>query len=320
VDSGTSQRYDILRLRPGAVWRIERIEVDKLTADLQGDPRWPAAALGRYPGLSGFLGLLRSYEDEFIAIPSAGTINKKLARLGEYYPLRFDFQGAAGCARTLINVRCYVDQFIDFQRIPMQRPTTRPGIHDWSYHFLSMLFPDQLRNLRLNLALIRAASLSYLGAADDQWVYYGHTSDRAGRLVGVPRAEGIGARVAVYRRMGIAIDTMTGRLIQLLNAESAGMLDRCPSALELASLFLSPPSPESMRRILPYAAPARFPDTSRFRCDGARSGSRDVIQAMHERLHGLDLLCERTPRLRVASPPPDLFAEAFKHCRSLMCG
>ena len=130
--------------------------------------------------------------------------------------------------------------------------TTRDSVHDWSYHFVTLLFDEFLENLRLTLKVIRGHLSHFTGETQYHWNYYGHSLDPTGNIKGHTVGEKMTYDQAIYRQMAISLDVTTAKLIQILLLHKKGMIDRCQSEIRWMETYLRGVSFESIQKILPF--------------------------------------------------------------------
>lgn len=219
---------------PEGLWSVQRLEQDRLSANFQGNPLWPELTLAPYPNLSAFFGLDGSSNEEACILPLPSLIQKRLRSLFvERGDKVFYFVEAADWTDCR-----YVDAFLDHGQLPYARLHDRDSIHDWSYHFVTLLFPDYLENLRLNLRFIRDHLDRFQGQTSYAWNYYGHSLDANHRFESHPRIEAMPHVDAIYRQMAISLDVFTAKIVQLLNMRRHGLLDKCQRELDaIATIF-----------------------------------------------------------------------------------
>jgi hypothetical protein len=236
------ERYRILTRLPGAKWSALRLERDRLSANFQGNPLWPHKALARYPKLSAALGLAGAFGEDVCLLPDFRTANSFLRNLGQG---RFRFE--AGQPAT---DRAYVDNFIDACILPMAPALERDSVHDWAYHFVTLLFPEYLESLRRNLDWIRAHIHRFEGSVTREWNHYGHSRDEQGSMILHSRRDTTSWEEAVYRQMAVSLDVCTAKIVQILCVDEKGLLDRCLSELKIVSVFAAGVTAESLATVL----------------------------------------------------------------------
>ncbi len=242
--SGNSERYRLVKRLDDAKWSAVRLERDRLSANFQGNPLWPHQVLQTYKQLSDHFGLEGAYTADACLLPSVETINQKLNSIGLG---DFTFQNAGEITLT---DQAYVDAFIDDGYLPMAAPEDRDSIHDWSYHFLTLLFTDYLENVRLNLAWIRKNIGVFEGQVVRNWNYYGHRQDTYKKFIGEIKPEAMDWADAIYRQMAISLDVCTAKIVQILCMEQRGLLEKCSGELNIVSIFSNGVTDESLARIL----------------------------------------------------------------------
>ncbi|MGE0528986.1 MAG: hypothetical protein AB7G93_10460 [Bdellovibrionales bacterium] len=243
------ERYRLLSRVFGASWSATRLERDRVSANFQGNPLWPKQVLQNYSNLSYHFGLTSSVYHDFALIPLAETINTKLrqlsAEIGPTSEKEFVFESVQE-----MSDRDYVDMFINNGRFPMAALEDRDSIHDWSYHFLTMLFGEYLENVRLTLACIRDQLGRFQGRVNRTWNYYGHKRDRSGVIVGERVTEEMTYENAIYRQMAISMDVVTAQIVQLLYLERKGRLHQLGDEFSQIQVFFDGVSMEAFERIL----------------------------------------------------------------------
>ncbi len=238
--------YRILTRLPDGEWSALRLEKDRLSANFQGNPLWPKLCLAAYPGLSQYFGLSASATATACILPMAKTVNRALGEL-------FAGQGfkAFGFAEGINpSERSYVDLFIDEGKLPMADVVERDSIHDWSYHFMTLLFPEYLENVRLTLKHIRDHLSLFSGSTAYAWNYYGHSLDENENMKGHAVIEEMPYEAAIYRQMAISLDVATAKIVQLLGLARKGLLHKCRREVDLLSFFSNGVSMEGLQNIL----------------------------------------------------------------------
>jgi hypothetical protein len=318
-DCGTltheGEAFRILRPAAPGHWCATRLENDRLTANFQGNPLWPFEVLDAYPNLAGLFGLFPSLSDDACIIPLPETINARLAQLH-----RTLSEGDDGCPwfrqvqaydsydGELITDEDYIDSFIDHTAFPVSREETKDSLHDWSYHFMTLLFPSYFDGLRRTLAWVRTHISDFHGPSHHAWNYFGHTLDDNGYLVGNFRAETIPYRSAIYRQMSITLDSATGKPIQLLMLHKRGRLDRYEGERQAASAFLSGVTDWSVRCIL-FLEPEDAIIEAPVKC--ADVPEQDIVDYMVSRLETLEHQASRLVDHRILAARRQAFVECL---------
>ena len=194
-------------------WGAYQLERDRISANFQGNPLWPYNVLKKYQNIIKHFDLLPQLTQNICLIPTLEKINNDLESIKlknnkfKFYELKVDEK---------ISEKEYVNMFIDQNLLPMATEKNRDSIHDWSYHFLTMLFPkylelvqDCLRGIRNNLPHKNELNLY-------SWNYYGHTVDFEGKMRGIEKTCEMTCHDAIYRQMAISLDVATAKPIQLL--------------------------------------------------------------------------------------------------------
>lgn len=193
-------------------WSVVRLEKDRLSANFQGNPCWPQIILAPYQHLSDYLGLSQSVCENVCFVPTIETINQKIkglllraaAPLNEDLFLFCDESRYVGCTPTALSDKSYVDTFIDSGYLPMGNLNSLDSIHDWSYHFMSLMFPQFLKNIRSTLRVIRDHVSKFVGSTSYAWNYYGHTLDKDGKFRATQKLEHMNYDSAIYRQMAVS--------------------------------------------------------------------------------------------------------------------
>lgn len=242
--------YRLISRLPTARWGAGRLERDRLSANFQGDPLWPQFVLQKYPNLLRYFALTGNSDEQNCILPMTKTINRNLVELAnsefgfmDYADYPFDEVGK-------VSARTYVDTFIDRGRLPMAPLEDRDSIHDWSYHFITFLFPEYLESVRQNLLFIRGNLYRFAGEATHSWNYYGHAVDEHGQMRGHGVVETMAYSEAIYRQMAIALDVATAKFVQLMRLELKGKVEQCKAERAAVGVFLSGVSAASVRKIL----------------------------------------------------------------------
>jgi hypothetical protein len=280
------ETYRVLSRVPGARWRALRLERDRLSANFQGHPLWPHKALARYPKLSASLGLAGAYSKDVCLLPDMDTANGFLRVLGLGH---FQFRGAQPASD-----RAYVDAFIDRRVLPMADVLGRDSIHDWSYHFLTFLFPEYLESVRANLEWIRAHLHRFEGKVTRAWVHYGHGRDESGRMTIDAREERTAWEEAIYRQMAVSLDVCTAKIVQILCVDESGQIERCRSELNIVSVFSAGVTDESLAVLL-WLEP-RLKETLSAPRRGRPLYPEDTMNYLRAKLAELENLCAMDPR------------------------
>jgi hypothetical protein len=192
--------------------------------------------------LSANFGLGYSSE-QVCLIPTTETINAGLKKL--FGSNAFGFEDD-----QKISDREYVDRFIDLRRLPMAPLEERDSVHDWSYHFVTFLFPEYIENVRLTLAWIRENIGRFSGDVVREWNYYGHTQDASGAMKGHLRTEKMPYTAAIYRQMAISLDVTTAKIVQILCLGEQAALTKCNRELNQIRTFFKGVTPASLKSIL----------------------------------------------------------------------
>ncbi len=261
-------QYRLLSRSKASPWAATLLERNRISANFQGSPLWPQTALERYPALCRHFGLNSNVGRTSCILPVTKNVNDKLSRLTDcVFKFRdlSDYQlGEDGS----LSAKLYVDNFIDDKVLPMGDFQNRDSIHDWSYHFLTLLMPDYLENIRLNLAFIRDHIEQFSGQTNYRWNYYGHSLNEIGALHIESVAEVMDHKAAVYRQMAIALDVASAKIVQLISIEQRGLLGNCKSEISTIGAFLKSVNKQALRTILwleqdlPFTAPNLEIDTN----------------------------------------------------------
>lgn len=276
--------YRLVSRPDSAPWNVARLEKNRLSANFQGNPLWPVRVLQNYPQLREYFGLNDAATELSCILPLARTINAKMQSLTQS---SFAFQLIEDYPRDShghIDTRDYVDTFIDQRKLPMAELTDRDSIHDWSYHFVTLLFSTYLENVRLNLLYIRENLDRFHGTTRYAWNYYGHTLDSEGQMRGKGVIEEMDARDAVYRQMAIALDVATAKPVQLLGLEQKGLIEKCPSEVEAIRVFSDGVRQEAVHHILWMEESLE----AKLNAPAKESQQHDILKAFHHRLTELN--------------------------------
>jgi hypothetical protein len=227
-------------------WSVVRLEKDRLSANFQGNPCWPQIILAPYQHLSDYLGLSQSVRENVCFVPTIETINQKIkdlllgaAPLNEDLFFFCDESRYERCTSPGLSDKSYVDTFIDFGYLPMGNLNSLDSIHDWSYHFISLMFPQLLKNIRSTLRVIRDHVSKFVGSTSYVWNYYGHTLDKDGKFRATQKLEHMNYDSAIYRQMAVSLDVGTAKIIQLLMAERNGLLNQVSTEIAWCELFMT---------------------------------------------------------------------------------
>lgn len=260
--AGRSERYHVYERLPGEPWARVRLEADRLAANFQGNPLWPRQILRQHPTLTHHFGLCGESEGRVCLIPDVSLINMRLAELeglGAGDRPSFGFLPVADYpvdADGRIADETYVMRFVEEGVLPFDSVDRRDCIHDWSYHFPTMLFHRFLSHMRANLqwAIDHSAYETDDGRAapsQQEWNYFGHSLDEAGRFRSMLIPERLSRRAALFRQLAIGLDSNCAKIVQFLKVGLDGQSANFSRAAALFNAFLSPPSPASMRQIAP---------------------------------------------------------------------
>ena len=249
------ESFRILSLLEKGRWKADRLEKNKLSANFQGNPLWPAKSLQGYDFLMKYFGLVGSYSEDLCVIPSTNTINSKILALHSAKGIETDriflFKETIDYSSdSIVGNRAYVDTFIDQRKLPMAPVEFRDSVHDWSYHFITLLFTDYLEAIRLSLSHIRASIPEDPNLYDYEWNYYGHQLNKKGEMQGCERTSKLTRKSAVYQQMAISLDVATAKIIQLLAIRKQGLLERCQSEVAAVELYMSGDAKAIVDRIL----------------------------------------------------------------------
>lgn len=271
------EEYRIL-VRQGSSWQAVRLEKNRLSANFQGSPLWPALALAQFKNLQNYFGLDGASSKSVCLIPTPSTINQKLA--GLLAPLAFRFS-----EKMPICEKEYVDNFIDQGILPMAPIDDRDSVHDWSYHFVTFLFPEYMENVRQTLLFIRGNLSLFQGSVVRGWNFYGHSHDANGNMKGEAIPEQLYYQDAIYRQMAISLDVATAKIVQLLCLREKGLIGRCRSELDYIGCFFARVSRSSVHRMLFMESNLdslfqRLPAPEPLQCD--------VLNCIDENLRQLD--------------------------------
>ncbi|MEP1964238.1 hypothetical protein [Tateyamaria sp.] len=251
VLNGHSRHY-IIERKKDLPWFIARTSNDRWAVNFQGNPLWPQAILSPHPQMLEVFGLTTNKSDETTLVPSWYTINRTLKELSNRSKEGTFFQFTEGHVET----KNFVNQFIEDRKIPAGETGSLDFFHDWSYHFVPLLFSTYMENLRLTLLSIR----SRLYDIDDpstefseySWSYYGHTLDELGQYVVSHRKERLSREDSIFRQMALSIDVFSAKLTQISFCLNCGFRDKIGNELVWAHNTLSVPSDITIRSVLPY--------------------------------------------------------------------
>lgn len=198
-------------------WFCDTIGTDRFSANFQGDPRWPSEVLKLFPSLYlQFFGESH-IENNKILIPTYNIINKRVKYLSDLErPILFHLSDNyhLNFSQKLYK---YVDEYIDNYCLPCGKPGTLDHLHDWSYHFLALLFQDYCNRIREILSFVRkTANLDESSYINAVWNYYGNKRDEQGLHISKLVSKRINYKEYYYRQMANYIDVTTGRISQLL--------------------------------------------------------------------------------------------------------
>lgn len=310
------ERYVVLVRAPGRPWTISRLEQDRLSANFQGNPLWPKQALSAYPKLSDYFGLSASASEDACLIPTYETVNAKLRALVDE---RFGYRALASYPRDAsgqVSSRAYVDAYIDRRELPIGDARDRDGVHDWSYHFVSLLFPALMDNIRRTLSTIREQLRLFHGDTIYDWNYYGHTLDAKGNTAGQPRRERLAYAEAIYRQMAIALDVGTAKVVQILAMERAGQLDRQGHELGLVRTYLAGVGPAAIRNVLWMERELELELSEQ---QDALVYEGDPLAYLHAHLATLEQAAARLESGAAAARRSAVFAEVLARAGALGC-
>ena len=226
------EEYRLLSRKLGLNWAATRLEQNRLSANFQGSPLWPQQVLARYPSLLRHFRLVDNASENSCILPMPATINSFLHQLPD---CEFKFQEFTG----ELSIKRYVDSFIDSKVLPMAKAIDRDSVHDWSYHFITLLFPEYLEGLRSNIQFVREHLDLFSGETGYEWPYYGHGLNAEGQMELESKAENLTYRDAIYRQMAIALDVATAKIVQILSVEAKGMLHKCQTEIQAIAPYLS---------------------------------------------------------------------------------
>lgn len=251
---GPEQYYNIRRkaLHP---WFVARTEGNRIVANFQGNPLWPSLCFRDFPNTRTFFGLSEYDAENICTIPHIHTLNKRIVSLMRRAGLSaYTFEQANMREESLsVSLENYVDSFIDKKVMPFGVPGTIDFFHDWSYHFLSCLFPVYLDNLRQVLNHIRSRLLisEKKGMIVTRpWNYFGYSLTSSAGYVQDFREESLSYKVHIYRQMSAAIDVVTGRIVQIVVGIINGHGNRLNNELQAFSIFMEPMSNHAINRVL----------------------------------------------------------------------
>lgn len=237
-------------------WFIARTKSDLIAGNFQGNPLWPSRCLRDFPSIKGFFGLSDDESVSECVIPDAVTINKRLELISTDLGESINYKYAVSIAeneRLASSLEFYVDSFVDRRLLPFGLPGTIDFLHDWSYHFLPLLYPFYLENIRLCLSHIRKRLFEFSFVSEKvsrQWNYYGHSLDSNGQYISDYRNEELSIRTTIYRQMARAIDVCTARVTQLSVCLVNGHRQQLKSALKDFAIFIGPLSNTAIERVL----------------------------------------------------------------------
>jgi len=312
------ERFRVLGLAAPGRWAATRLERDRLTANFQGNPLWPVDILSDYPRLARLFGLYPSLSARACVIPTAETINARIAELTADDEVQFRFRAVdeyrSSCDGT-IGEQDYVDTFIDEAVFPISPIATKDSLHDWSYHFMTLLFPRYAGGIRAALARVRARSVGLDGEVSRVWNYFGHTLDERGNFKPDLRTERLPYRAAIYRQMAITLDSATAKPVQLLAMKRRGRLDRCAGEVEAASQLLAGVSAETLQRVLFLERPQTLVEAPARRTDAS---APDIISYMGARLDQLDQRARELVDDRLAAARQAAFAAYLAEVDALL--
>ena len=225
----SGEEYRVLR-RVGERWLAARLTEDRLSANFQGSPLWPERVLSPYPNLSAYFGLGKSSES-LCFIPSMETINGKLKAL--FGQSAFTFARVENLTESQ-----YVDLFVRHRQLPMACDEDQDSVHDWSYHFVALLFQDFLENVRVAADFVREWARGRDHLVERTWNYYGHSLNSKGQFQSQYRVEKLPFSAAIDRQLAIAIDVATAKIVQILMLRTQGRTHAIQGELHQLDRFL----------------------------------------------------------------------------------
>lgn len=234
-------------------WLRERIERDRTSANYQGSPLWPMQVLAAHPALAAWFGLGGAVADRHCCLPSCESIRQRLARLRDL-GMGTCWTFAAYRGDEPLTERAYVRAFLEDRTLPCAAEDSRDFLHDWSYHFLSLLLPDFLEGIRVNVDILLRLAARVRLPTKQRWGVYGCSEDASGRLVTRFVDEALPYEEAIARRIAIGIDVLTARPVQALLESMAGREDKAVEISRPCALYLGPPTQASLQHLLPEVA------------------------------------------------------------------
>jgi hypothetical protein len=245
--AGAFQVYERITDLP---WLRERLERDRTSANFQGNPLWPLQVLAGHPALAGWFGLNGAADDFRCCVPGGRAVTHRLARLCEA-GLGTTWSFAPYGDGEPFSDRKYLHAFLHDRTLPCAPEHSRDFVHDWSYHFISLLLPDFLENIRLNLEILLRLAATVRLPTRVRWGIYGHSEDADGLLLTRFIEEALPYDEAIARRIATEVDVLTARPVQALLASIEGKEARAVAISQPCVLYLGPPTQASLRHLLP---------------------------------------------------------------------
>ena len=247
---GDHDAFKLYERIAGLPWMREKLERDRTSANYQGNPLWPTHVLKKMPYLASYFGLIDATDDKRCCIPGHQAINMRLGALLEA-GLDTAWSFAAYQDEQPFSDRAYVDAFVRNRTLPCAAEDTRDFLHDWSYHFISLLLPKFLEGVRLNVEILLYLAKKITIPTLTYWNIYGHSEDERGQTKSLKIEEELAYHDAIARRIAIEIDVLTARPVQALMEILEGRPENARRIARFCGLFLSPPTQSSLRQLLP---------------------------------------------------------------------
>lgn len=250
AQAGAFQVYERIK---GLPWLRERLEHDRTSANYQGNPLWPLQVLAGHPALADWFGLRGAADDSRCCVPGGRAVMHRLARLREA-GLGTTWSFAPYRDGEPFSDQEYVHAFLQDRTLPCASEDSRDFLHDWSYHFISLLLPDFLESIRLNLEILMLLAAKIRLPTRDRWGIYGHSEDADGQQLTRFIDEALPYDEAIARRIAIEVDVLTARPVQSLLESIEGREARAAAISWPCALYLGPPTQASLCHLLPELA------------------------------------------------------------------